>query len=113
MEIALGTLKEKGDELIAFLEPRVGVKPSRSGDTLEIDEEAMRKGLKKKQVKTYIKRFLFMNNVRKRYRVLVSGSELTIQELEISEEAEEKEEEAKEKREAAKEEKTETKEEGK
>ncbi len=98
MKIALGTLKDKGDELVAFLEPRVGVKPSLSGDSVEIDDESVRKGVKPRDVKTYIKRFMFMNGVRKNYRVFVKGTELTVQEIELGEKEEEEKpkEEAKE-----------------
>lgn len=91
MKVALGTLKDKGDQLVAFLEPRVGTKPSLAGDAIEIEDESVREGVKPRQVKTYIKRFLYMNGVRKNYRVFVSGKELTIQEIEIGEK-EEKEE---------------------
>jgi hypothetical protein len=93
MKISLGTLKDKGDELVSFLEPRVGVKPSLSGDSVEIDDEAVRKGVKPRDVKTYIKRFLFMQGIRKNYRVFVSGKELTVQEIELGEEEEAKAEE--------------------
>jgi hypothetical protein len=89
MKVALGTLKDKGELLVTFLEPRVGTKPSLSGDAIEIDDESVREGVKPRQVKTYIKRFLFMNGVRKNYRVFVAGKELTIQEIELGEEEEE------------------------
>ncbi len=92
MKVTLGTLKGKGDELAAFLEPRVGTKPSVSGDSMEIEDDSMREGLRPRHVKTYIKRFLFMNGVRKKYRVFVSGKELTIQEIVLGEEAEEEKE---------------------
>ena len=91
MEIKLGTLKDKGDDLVAFLEPRVGTKPSLSGDTIEIEDGSLKAGVRPRHVKTYIKRFMFMKGVRKDYRVFVAGKELTIQELEKTEE-EEKEE---------------------
>jgi len=101
MKISLGTLKDQGDELATFLEPRVGAKPSVSGDSVEIDDEGIRKGVRPRHVKTYIKRFLFTKGVRKKYRVFVQGTELTVQEIEI----EEKEEGEKEgKKEAPKEE---------
>ena len=93
MKVTLGTFKDKGDELVAFLEPRVGTKPSLSGDAIEIEDGSLRAGVRPRQVKTYIKRFLFMNGVRKKYRVFVSGKELTIQEIEIGEEEEAKEKE--------------------
>ena len=89
MKIALGTFKENGEELITFLEPRVGVKPTLSGDTVEIEDEGMRQGVKPRQVKTYLKRFLYMKGVRKSYKVFVSGKELTVQEIELGEEEEE------------------------
>ncbi len=89
MKVALGTLKNKGEELVTFLEPRVGAKPALSGDAIEIDDGDVREGVKPRQVKTYIKRFLYMNGVRKNYRVFVSGKELTIQEIELGEEKEE------------------------
>jgi hypothetical protein len=92
LKVTLGTLKDKGDELAAFLEPRVGSKPSVSGDSMEFDDESVREGVKPRQVKTYIKRFLFMNGVRKKYRVFVSGKELTVQEIVVGEEAEEEKE---------------------
>lgn len=93
MKVALGTLKDKGDALAAFLEPRVGAKPSLSGDSIEIEDGTLREGVKPRQVKTYIKRFLYMNGVRKKYRVFVAGKELTIQEIEVGEEEEEKKKE--------------------
>ena len=98
MKVALGTLKEKGDDLAAFLEPRVGTKPSISGGDMEIEDEKVKEGVRPRHVKTYIKRFLYMNGVRKKYRVFVAGKELTIQEIELGEkEAEEEKKKAPEK----------------
>ena len=91
MKVALGTLKDKGDELVAFLEPRVGAKPSLSGGEIEIEDGEVKEGVKPRHVKTYIKRFLYMNGVRKKYRVFVAGKELTIQEIELGEKEEEEE----------------------
>jgi hypothetical protein len=88
MKVVLGTLKDKGELLVTFLEPRVGAKPSLSGDAIEIDDESIREGVKPRHVKTYIKRFLFMNGIRKNYRVFVAGKELTVQEIELEEEEE-------------------------
>jgi hypothetical protein len=92
LKVALGTLKDKGNELAAFLEPRVGSKPSLSGGEIEFEDGSVREGVKPRHVKTYIKRFLYMNGVRKKYRVFVSGKELTIQEIELGEEEEEEKE---------------------
>ncbi len=92
MKVALGTLKDKGNDLVTFLEPRVGTKPSLSGGEIEIEDGEVREGVKPRQVKTYIKRFLYMNGVRQKYRVFVAGKELTIQEIELGEKAKEEEE---------------------
>ena len=89
MKVVLGTLKNKGEELATFLEPRVGAKPSVSGGEIEIEDDSLREGVHPRQVKTYIKRFLYMNGVRKNYRVFVAGKELTIQEIVLGEEKEE------------------------
>jgi hypothetical protein len=90
LKIALGNMKDKGEDLAGFLEPRVGTKPAISGDSIEIDDGSVRAGVRPRHVKTYIKRFMYMNGLRKNYRVFVAGKELTIQELELGEEAEEK-----------------------
>ena len=98
MKVTLGTLKDKGEDLASFLEPRVGTKPSLSGGEIEIQDDQVKEGVKPRQVKTYIKRFLYMNGVRKNYRVFVAGKELTIQEIELGEKAEEAEEKKPEKK---------------
>jgi len=101
MKVELGTLKDKAEDVAAFLEPRVGTKPTVSGSEVEIDDESIRKGVKARHVKTYLKRFLFTNDLRKNYRVQVKGQELTVQELELSEKEEEEREKVKEKLEEA------------
>jgi hypothetical protein len=92
MKILLGTLKDKGDELAAFLEPRIGVKPEVGGGELDIEDKSLKKGVRSRHVKTYIKRFLSIEKVRDDYRVLVDSGELRLVELEGEEEEEEKEE---------------------
>lgn len=95
MKVTLGTLKDKGEELATFLEPRLGAKPIFEGGVIEIEDESVRQGVKPRHVKTYIKRFLYMKGVRKNYRVFVSGKELTIQEIVLGEKEEEEEKEEK------------------
>jgi hypothetical protein len=108
LKVTLGTLKDKGEELTTFLEPRVGGKPTLEGGDIQIDDETVREGVKPRHVKTYIKRFLYMKGVRKNYRVFVSGKDLTVQEIVLGEEEKKEEKEAKEekKEEAAKPEET-------
>ena len=93
MKVVLGGLKDRAEELQSFLEPRVGAKPSVSGGELEMEDSAIRKGVKARHVKTYVKRFLHQKGLRKTFRVLVNGSQLTIQELEREEEEKEEKKE--------------------
>ncbi|MDA4115467.1 MAG: hypothetical protein OK442_02795 [Thaumarchaeota archaeon] len=102
MKILLGTLKEKGDDLAAFLEPRIGVKGEVSGGELDIEDKSLKKGIRSRHVKTYVKRFLSIEKVRDDYRVLVDGSELRLVELEGTKEEEEEKEEKKSKAKTAK-----------
>ncbi|MDA4122263.1 MAG: hypothetical protein OK456_03675 [Thaumarchaeota archaeon] len=95
MKIALGEFKDNGEELAEFLEPRIGVKPKSSGDGLEIDDDSVRKAVKPRHVKTYIKRFLLMKDQRQDYKILVDGTDLTMIYLESDQDKEEKEEEKK------------------
>jgi hypothetical protein len=95
LKVVVGHLKDKAEEIAAFLEPRVGTKPELSGAEIQIDDSTIRKGVRPRQVKTYLKRYLHKNNLRKQYTVRVSGSELTMVELEGKEEEEKKPEEAK------------------
>src|SRR6266436_4496387 len=90
MKLLLGTLKDKMDELAAFLEPRIGVKPEVGGGELDIEDSSIKKGVRSRHVKTYIKRFLSMKKVRDDYRVLVESGELRLVELEGEEEEEKK-----------------------
>lgn len=94
LKINVGTLKDQKEDLASFLEPRVGTKPSVSGDAIEVEDGSIRKGVRPRHVKTYIKRFMHMKGLRQKYRVFVAGSELTIQEIELSEKEEEEKKEA-------------------
>lgn len=90
MKILLGTLKDKGDDLAAFLEPRIGAKLEIGGGELNVEDSSIKKGLRSSHVKTYIKRFLSIEKVRADYRVLVESGELRLVELEGYGEEEEK-----------------------
>ena len=112
MKINVGTLKDQKEDLASFLEPRVGTKPSVSGDAIEVEDGSIRQGVRPRHVKTYIKRFMHMKGVKQKYRVFVAGSELTIQEVELSEKEEEEKKKEAEKRAKAEEKAVTTREEG-
>jgi len=85
MKIILGTFQDNGEELAEFLEPRVGAKPQVSGGEITVDDDSLKKSVKARHVKTYVKRFLWKKGERQNYRVLVEGKELRLIELEPSE----------------------------
>jgi hypothetical protein len=95
MKIVLGEFKDNGEELAAFLEPRIGVKPKSSGNGLDIDDDSVRKAVKPRHVKTYIKRFLLKQGDRKHYKIIVEGTELTMVYLEMEEDKEKEKEKKK------------------
>ena len=95
MKILLGSLKDKGDDLAKFLEPRIGAKPEVGGGEIDIEDDSIKKGVRSRHVKTYIKRFLSIEKVRDDYRVLVEDGELRLVLLEKGEEEEEEKEEKK------------------
>ena len=86
MKIVLGTFKDNADELAEFLGPRVGAKPVVSGGELSFDDDEVKKTIKSRHVKTYVKRFLNRKGERHNYQILVEGNELRMIELEEEEE---------------------------
>lgn len=92
MKIVLGTFKDNADELAEFLAPKVGTKPSVSGGELDFDDDDVKKTVKPRHVKTYVKRFLNRKGERSNYQILVEGKELRMIELEGREEEKEGEE---------------------
>lgn len=100
MKIILGTFKDNADELAEFLAPRVGGKAEVGGGELNFDDAGVKKTIKSRHVKTYIKRFLNKKGERANYQIQVEGQQLRLIELEGPEE--EKEEEKKEKKAASK-----------
>ena len=111
MKIILGTFKDNAEELAEFLEPRLGAKPDVSGGEISVGDDSMKKTVKTRHVKTYVKRFLWKKGERKNYRVLVEGKELRLIELEPSEAEKEEREKLEEKERAKKEEEEAAKEE--
>lgn len=93
MKIILGTFKDNADELAEFLGPRLGIKAEVSGGELNFEDDKVKKTIKSRHVKTYIKRFLNKKGERANYQIQVEGKQLRLIELEREEEEEEKEKE--------------------
>jgi hypothetical protein len=95
MKIILGTFKDNAQDLADFLGPRLGDVPAVSSDELTFDDEKMKKTIRSRHVKTYIKRYLNRKGERDNYQILVEGRELRMIELEQEEEEEEEKEDKK------------------
>ncbi|MDA4135865.1 MAG: hypothetical protein OK449_02545 [Thaumarchaeota archaeon] len=95
MKIILGTFKDNADELAEFLAPRVGGKAEVGGGELNFDDAGVKKTIKSRHVKTYIKRFLNKKGERANYQIQVEGQQLRLIELEGPEEEEKEEKEKK------------------
>jgi len=83
-KIDLGKLKEKSDDLAAFLEKKLFIKPSIKGNDIILNDEGAKDKLKKNFLKTYLKRYLHLNDLRS-YRILIEGNELRLVELKVKE----------------------------
>ncbi|MGQ9718340.1 MAG: hypothetical protein ACUVWK_00565 [Nitrososphaerales archaeon] len=86
LKIELGDLKEKGDDLATFLEKRLKIKSSIEGGLIIFSNEETKAKLKKSIVKTYLKRYLYANDLRDNYRIFVKGNELQLIKMEVKEE---------------------------
>ncbi len=105
MKIIVGTFKDEAQGLADFLGPRLGDVPVVSGGEITFDDDKMKKTIRSRHVKTYIKRYLNKKGERENYQVLVEGRELRMIELEKEEEEEEEKEDKKRGQKAQKEEK--------
>lgn len=88
MKIIVGTFKEEAQGLADFLGPRLGDVPVVSGGEITFDDDKMKKTIRSRHVKTYIKRYLNKKGERENYQILVEGRELRMIELEKEEEEE-------------------------
>ncbi len=85
VKIELGDLKDKSEDLAAFLEKRLMIKPSIEGSTIILDDTKSKVKLKKSLLKAYLKRYLHINELRKSHRVLVKEDEFRLVGLKVEE----------------------------
>lgn len=86
LKIELGDLKDKGEDLANFLEKRLKLKPSIETSSLVLDDAKSKVKLKKGLLRTYLKRYLHINDLRKSYRVLVEEDKIRLVALKVEEE---------------------------
>jgi len=83
LKIKLGDLKEKKEDLLEYLENKLSIKGELVGDDIDLADS----GLPASTVKTYLKKFLHANGMRKNHRIFVDKRVLKIASLETDGEA--------------------------
>jgi hypothetical protein len=84
--IKMDELKDLAQNLASFLKERLGLEASVQDDKLMVKKKMIvSKGRKRemtaRRLKVYLKRFLYLQGLRKKYRVLVKGSEMNVVKL--------------------------------
>ena len=81
-------------ELVTFIEGKLPVKSERDGDVVTFEDKSPRSHVSGPNIRTYVKRYLHSNKLRKRYRLLSEDGSLRVvkQRLEEGEEEEEEQE---------------------
>ena len=81
------------DSVVTFIEAKLPVKSEKDGDLVTFEDKSPRSHVSGPEIRTYLKRFLHANNLRKRYRLLSDGSSLRFVKQNVEDEEEEDKEE--------------------
>jgi hypothetical protein len=76
VQINLGKLKDRGDEIITMLEEKLGVSPVLEGGKILLEEED--RPVKMKDLKMYLKKYLHREGLRRDNRILVDKGEVNL-----------------------------------
>jgi len=78
--IKMNELKDLTQNLASFLKERVGVEASAQDDKVMVSKGS-RSEMTARRLKVYLKRFLYLQGLRRKYRILVKGSEMNLVKL--------------------------------
>ena len=81
------------DLLVTFIKAKLPVKSDKDGDLVTFVEKSERSHITSPEVRTYLKRYLHANNLRKRYRILSDAGSLKFVKQRLDKEEKEEEEE--------------------
>jgi len=71
VNVDISTLESDAkDEVVSFIESKLPVKIERDGDTLSFEDKDDRTHVSSPEIRTYLKRFLHKNELKRRYRIL-------------------------------------------
>ena len=77
MKVNLGDLNEMRDDLLKFINEKLNLEGKVVNDEIEINDS----DVKTKALKTYLKRFLHANGLKKKHRIFVNNGVFTIETL--------------------------------
>lgn len=84
VQINLGKLKDRGEDIASLLEKKLGVSPVLEGGKVLLEDED--NPVRMKDVKTYLKKYLHREGLRKDTRILVEKGEVNLVKVEREEE---------------------------
>ncbi|MDG6995917.1 MAG: hypothetical protein JRN52_08340 [Nitrososphaerota archaeon] len=79
------------DALVIFVESKLAVKSSRDGDSVTFEDKTDKTHVSSPEIKTYLKRYIHANKLKKKYRLLSEEGSLKFVKIKIQEEEEEEE----------------------
>lgn len=80
------------DDVVTFIEAKLPVKSDKDGDVISFEDKSPRSHVTSTEIRTYMKRFLYSKDLRKKFRVLSESGSLTFVKQKLEKEEEEKEE---------------------
>lgn len=79
------------DELVKFVESKLAVKSSRDGDSVTFEDKTDKTHVSSPEIRTYLKRYIHSNKMKKKYRLLSEEGSLTFVKVKAEEDDEEEE----------------------
>ena len=80
------------DNVVSFVEAKLPIKSDKSGDLITFEDKSERTHVSSPEVRTYLKRFLHANNLKKKFRLLSEDGSLKFVKRPLDKEDEEEEE---------------------
>jgi hypothetical protein len=75
VQIVLSEFRDKSDDIVKFLQDKLKTNVSVEGNRITVEEKTE---VNKNKVKTYLKRFLHREGVRKNYKINIEKDEIKI-----------------------------------
>ena len=84
VQINLGKSKVNGEDIVSLLNEKLGISPVLEGKKILFEDED--NPVRMKDIKTYLKKYLHREGLRKQIRMIVEHGEINFVELQLEEE---------------------------